>query len=283
VSSQQGNECEDDVVDSKGPWLSALALLSFLPAFGIARLFTFLLPKVVVVQSEIHFHHFWYGIVLLAASGWLGIAGSERWTRLAAIMYGLGGGLLADEVGLLLTLGDYQTGITYTIVVGTVAILSTVSIFRRYGREIALELKRITLSERVGYFALLILVLPLLIENLAQVQVSTVGIIVAFLYRAKFGGSWRISARRMATELSGFLPILPIIILPSLLAGYLLSLFLGPLIDQGNPPLSILPLLIVAGIGTDLVTGLFGGWVWVRILRRSAYSNDKITRKDLAS
>ncbi len=255
-------------MDSKGPWLSALALLSFLPAFGIARLFTFLLPKVVVVQSEIHFHHFWYGIVLLAASGWLGIAGSERWTRLAAIMYGLGGGLLADEVGLLLTLGDYQTGITYTIVVGTVAILSTVSIFRRYGREIALELKRITLSERVGYFALLILVLPLLIENLAQVQVSTVGIIVAFLYRA---------------ELSGFLPILPIIILPSLLAGYLLSLFLGPLIDQGNPPLSILPLLIVAGIGTDLVTGLFGGWVWVRILRRSAYSNDKITRKDLAS
>jgi len=90
-------------------------------------------------------------------------------------MYGLGGGLLADEVGLLLTLGDYQTGITYTIVVGTVAILSTVSIFRRYGREIAVELKRITLSERVGYFALLILFLPLLIENLAQVQVSTVG------------------------------------------------------------------------------------------------------------
>ena len=161
--------------------------------------------------------------------------------------------------------------------------MSTVSIFRRYGREIAVELKRITLSERVGYFALLILVLPLLIENLAQVQVSTVGIIVAFLYRAKFGGSWSISARRMATELSGFLPVLPIIILPSSLAGYLLSLVFGPLMNQANPPLSLLPLLIVAGIGTDVATGLFGGWIWVRILRRSAYSNDRITRQDLAS
>jgi len=55
-----------------------------------------------VVQSGIHFHHFWYGIVLLAASGWLGIVGGDRWNRLAAIMYGLGGGLLADEVGLIL-------------------------------------------------------------------------------------------------------------------------------------------------------------------------------------
>ena len=31
-------------MDHKGPWLSALALLAFLPAFGLARLFTFILP-----------------------------------------------------------------------------------------------------------------------------------------------------------------------------------------------------------------------------------------------
>src|SRR6058998_4024324 len=89
-------------MDHKGPWLSALALPAFLPAFGLARLFTFILTQVVVVQSGLHFHRFWYGIVLLAASGWLGIVGGDRWNRLAAIMYGLGGGLLADEVGLIL-------------------------------------------------------------------------------------------------------------------------------------------------------------------------------------
>jgi len=233
-----------------------------------------------VVQSGIHFHHFWYGIVLLAASGWLGIVGGDRWNRLAAIMYGLGGGLLTDEVGLLLTLGVYQTGITYTIVVGAVAILGTVSIFQRYGREILVELKRITLSERVGYFALFILVLPLLIENLAQIQVSTVGILVAFVYRAKFGGSWRISTKRSAAELSGFLPILPVIIVPSFLGGYLVNSIFGPLMNQGDPPLILLPLLILAGIGTDIITGLFGGWIWVRILLRSVRSDEKIATKD---
>jgi hypothetical protein len=113
-------------------WLSALAILAFIPAFSLARLFTFVLPRVVVVQSGIHFHHFWYGIVLIAASGWLGIAGSERWARLAATMYGLGGGLLADEVGLLLTFGDYyQNEITYTIVVGALAVGGVGAILQR--------------------------------------------------------------------------------------------------------------------------------------------------------
>ena len=60
----------------------------------------------------------------------MGIVGGDRWNRLAAIMYGLGGGLLVDEVGLLLTLGVYQTGITYTIVVGAVAILARCRFFK---------------------------------------------------------------------------------------------------------------------------------------------------------
>src|SRR2546425_4011455 len=257
-------------VSPRKSWLSALALLTFLPAFGLARLFTFLLPKVVVEQSGIHFHHFWYGIVLLAASGWLGIAGDERWTRLAAIMYGLGGGLLADEVGLLLTLGDYQTGLTYTVVVGAVAILGTVSVFQRYGREIAIDLKRITLSEGVSYFALFVLGLPLVIASLAQVQASTVGLLAAFVYRAKFGGPWKISRKQFSAELTGFLPILPFIIVPGLVSGYLVDSAFGPLMNQGPPPLSVLPVLIVAGIGTDIATGLLGGWIWVRILRREA-------------
>ncbi|TMI27313.1 hypothetical protein E6H36_03090 [Candidatus Bathyarchaeota archaeon] len=257
-------------VSPRKSWLSALALLTFLPAFGLARLFTYFLPRVVVEQSGIHFHHFWYGIILLAASGWLGIAGDVRWTRLAAIMYGLGGGLLADEVGLLLTLGDYQTELTYTVVVGAVGVLGTLSVFQRYGREIGLELKKFTLSERVAYFALFILVLPLLILSLAQVQASTVGLIAAFLYRAKFGGAWRISRKQFSAELAGFLPVLPIIIVPGLVSGYLVDAAFGPLMNQGEPPLSLLPVLILAGIGVDVIAGLVGGWIWVRILRRAA-------------
>ncbi|HZY94168.1 MAG TPA: hypothetical protein VFE98_04810 [Candidatus Bathyarchaeia archaeon] len=251
----------------RGAWLSALVILAFIPAFGLARLFTFVLPRVVVVQSGIHFHHFWYGIVLLAASGWLGIAGSERWSRLAAIMYGLGGGLLADEVGLLLTFGEYQNAITYTIVVGALAVGGVGAIFQRYGKEIFLDLRKIALHERTVYFALFILGLPIMLESLTQLQTDTVGILVALIYRTKFGGSWKISRKQFLIELQGFLAILPLIIVPSLVIDYVLSVEFGPSLIEVSLP--ILAAGTVAGLVISVAAGLVGGWIWVRIIRRA--------------
>jgi len=248
-------------------WLSALAILAFIPAFGLARLFTFVLPHVVVMQSGIHFHHFWYGIVLLAASGWLGIAGSERWARLAATMYGLGGGLLADEVGLLLTFGDYQNEITYTIVVGALAVGGVGAILQRYGKEIFLDLRKIALHERTAYFALFILGLPILLESLTQLQTDTIGILAALIYRTKFGGSWKISRGQFLIELEGFLAILPLIIVPSLVFDYVLSVEFGPTLTEVSLPL--LAAGTVAGLVVNVAAGLVGGWIWVRIIRRA--------------
>src|SRR5437867_11445754 len=46
-------------------------------------------------------------------TGWLGIAySSDRLLRTYALVFGLGAGLIADEVGLLLTFGDYQSELT---------------------------------------------------------------------------------------------------------------------------------------------------------------------------
>lgn len=100
------------------PNLSVLALLSFIAAFLIARAFTTLYPNVVLVSGGFHIHHFWFGLAMMAIGGWLGITyRDERADRLAAILFGAGGGLIGDEVGLLLTFGDYRTGLTYTLVV----------------------------------------------------------------------------------------------------------------------------------------------------------------------
>ncbi len=143
--------------------LSVIAILSFLVAFGAARIFTYLFPGVVVFGSGFHFHHFWYGLLLLAASGWLGIAGSERWTRIGAVTYGIGGGLIGDEVGLLLTFGDYRSSVTYTVVVGVIAFAAVLSLLRRYWIEISTDLKRIAFAERGVYFGLFVLALSLLI------------------------------------------------------------------------------------------------------------------------
>ena len=77
-------------------------------SFVMARLFTILNPNVVLVGGNFHIHHFWYGLALLSVGEWLGISYSgEEVDRLAAVLFGAGGGLIGDEIKLLLTFGDY--------------------------------------------------------------------------------------------------------------------------------------------------------------------------------
>ena len=100
------------------PHLSVIANISFTASFIIARIFTTLNPSVVVLTGGFHIHHFWYGLAMLVVGGWMGISyQAERIDRLAAVLFGGGGGLIADEVGLLLTFGNYWVEATYTYVV----------------------------------------------------------------------------------------------------------------------------------------------------------------------
>src|SRR5713101_1381080 len=95
--------------------------------FG-ARSFAVLNPNVVVVQGVIHFHHFWYGLGMVTLAGWLGIAFNRpRLVRTYTIIFGLGAGLIADEVGLLLTFGQYQSDLTTDFFVGVVGFIILVT------------------------------------------------------------------------------------------------------------------------------------------------------------
>jgi len=77
---------------------------------------------------------------MLAIGGWLGISYEDvRVNRLAAILFGAGGGLIGDEVGLLLTLGDYWTMLTYTFFIVFLAFASILILFSMYFRTIRTE------------------------------------------------------------------------------------------------------------------------------------------------
>jgi hypothetical protein len=120
--------------------LVTIALLSFIFSFIAARTFTTFYPSTVLVSNGIHIHHFWFGIALLAIGGWLGISYNYRETdRVAAILYGAGGGLIIDEVGLLLTFGNYWTGLTYTFLVILLAFVTILILFNRYRQLIMIE------------------------------------------------------------------------------------------------------------------------------------------------
>ncbi len=134
-----------------------VALVSFIASFVIARIFTTLYPNtVIIIGGGLHIHHFWYGLAMLSVGGWLGISyQSERIDRLAAILFGAGGGLVGDEIGLLLTFGDYWTGATYTFVIVFVTLASMLTLLSRYSSIIQAEFTQFlsnNLSLYVGVF-----------------------------------------------------------------------------------------------------------------------------------
>jgi len=123
--------------------------------FFAARLFAAQNPNVVVVQGSIHFHHFWYGLAMTTIAGWLGIAFNRpRLVRTYAIIFGLGAGLIGDEVGLLLTLGDYQSSLTTDFFVGVVGFIILASTLLRYRKILRRDVTHTSWNERLIYIGI---------------------------------------------------------------------------------------------------------------------------------
>jgi hypothetical protein len=186
------------------PNLSVLALVPFIASFAVARTFTTFSPGVIVVSGSIHIHHFWFGLVLLAVGGWLGISyNDERINRLAAILFGAGGGLIGDEVGLLLTLGNYWSEITYTLVIMFLAVASTSILIIRYSKTITTELTHFVRSNASLYFGVFLAVVSIAFimetDNVLIIMVSSAAsvtacaVILAYLVQ-------RIMRRRTGTK-----------------------------------------------------------------------------------
>jgi hypothetical protein len=124
-------------------------------AFFAARGFAVQNPSVVVVQGGIHFHHFWYGLVMVTLAGWLGIAFNRpRLVRTYAIIFGLGAGLIGDEVGLLLTFGDYQSSLTTDFFVGVLGFIILATTLVRYRKIVAKDVIHTSWNERLVYIGI---------------------------------------------------------------------------------------------------------------------------------
>jgi len=186
------------------PNLSILAMTSFIASFTIARTFTTLNPTTVLISGDYHIHHFWYGIALLAIGGWLGISyQSERTDRLAAILFGAGGGLIGDEVGLLLTFSAhaYWAEITYTFVIIFLTFASMLILVSRYHKLIRTEFTQFLRSNASLYFGVFLAAVStafiLETDNLTIITVSSVLTIVAcVVILAYFVQRIRISIKR---------------------------------------------------------------------------------------
>ncbi len=135
--------------------LSFLGTLGFMTAFFGSRVFAILNPTVVVAQGSIHFHHFWYGLGMITLVGWLGIAFNRpRLVRTYAIIFGLGAGLIGDEVGLLLTFGDYESSLTTDFFVGVIGFIILASTLVRYRKIVMKDVTHTSWNERLIYIGI---------------------------------------------------------------------------------------------------------------------------------
>jgi len=137
--------------------LAFLTLISFVASFLLARAFTTLTPTTVVVTGGIHFHHFWYGLVMVVAAGWLSIVSNHpEFDRIYAIVFGLGAGLIGDEVGLLLTLGNYQSLLTYVFFIGVLSLSGIIYLLLRYREQLEKGVLSLGAGERLVHIGIFI-------------------------------------------------------------------------------------------------------------------------------
>lgn len=167
--------------------MSLIALLSFIASFAIARTFTTFYPETTVRFSGYHLHHFYFGVAMLAIGGWLGISyESKRVTRIAAILFGAGGGLIGDEAGLLLTeFRNYWTDLTYTLVIIFLALASILIIVARYWQSISTEFTEFLISNASLYFGVFLLAVSVAVTlqtgNRVIITASSVSAAIGFV------------------------------------------------------------------------------------------------------
>ncbi len=83
-----------------------------------------------IILFGYHIHHFYFGIALVCIAGWLALVGSDLLKREhIAVLYGGGLGLFMDEIGLLLTWGDYYSSLTYLISLFLAGVLVNIVFF----------------------------------------------------------------------------------------------------------------------------------------------------------
>jgi hypothetical protein len=119
--------------------LQFIITVSFLITFTISRAIVVMTgeskPSIELWVGNYHVHHFFYGILLLSISGWISLVESKKkYKTVAAILYGSGLGLLIDEIGLLLTWGNYWARQSYIFGVIVIFIFLSIILYE-YNRE----------------------------------------------------------------------------------------------------------------------------------------------------
>ncbi len=106
---------------------------TFIPTFLVSRLLVHSSPRIFLQVHNQHVHHFTYGIVILAVSGYLAIVRKGKSPAWLAAVFGVGLALAVDETGMWLHLTDrYYNDTSENALILVIAFLINVVYFREF-------------------------------------------------------------------------------------------------------------------------------------------------------
>ena len=109
----------------------------------------------------------------------------DQTERIAAIIFGVGGGLISDEIGLLVTFGDYYSELTYTFVISVLVFAVIANLFKKHGHVIITELfgfSRLNIDLYVGLFLAFVSSAFLIQSNsILVILLSSIALVVALV------------------------------------------------------------------------------------------------------
>ena len=174
----------------------------------------------------------------MGVAGWLAITWkSERLERVYAVMYGLGAGFIGDEVGLLLTLGNYQSELTFDFFIGAISASVLLLLIVRYRVVLKREVSYLMTREGLGLLGVFLAGFSFVLFAFGSVSFGTplalVGIIVIL----------RDVLTKRDTVLEGRMPPgVTVVAALSILGGA--NLVLGGIAEILSPPLVNSPDLV---------------------------------------
>lgn len=103
-----------------------------------------------------HIHHFYFGIFLMGIAGWLAIVDNKKFSKVKlAIMYGAGLGLFMDEIGMLLSEGDYFSPLSYLLGIFLLGILINIIYFPPFWNSVRENVLEMTVP-RIKFLGVII-------------------------------------------------------------------------------------------------------------------------------
>jgi hypothetical protein len=116
-------------------------LSAFIPTFIGARLIVNFYPSFFVPVKGEHIHHFAYGFVILALTGYISVVRPRRSPPWLAFLFGVGLALALDEAGMWWHLTNhYYNDTSEDVIIVTSAILINLVYFRHFWIRVIKEI-----------------------------------------------------------------------------------------------------------------------------------------------